>query len=226
MTKFHMSDDGPRPCSASVKACPVGGEHGTQEEIQASYDKKMNEAHAIPRMTRNSSPEKEARKMFNAKTKYGDGNEVAIRRAFEAFKATEDNGGGIEIEEDDNYAYAAVAFYDRNRDLDSDDREALGFERSDTVRPFVSMSSKRNIVWMTPGIEVNGEKKYDDTYRYELEDGSDLRKIFDISQEHVDSLTYGALESETEVASGLYDEPSKNVQHVSDKVKDLRVRLM
>lgn len=31
--KFHITEDGPKECSASVKACPVGGEHFTDVQL-------------------------------------------------------------------------------------------------------------------------------------------------------------------------------------------------
>lgn len=43
MTKYHLTDDGPRPCTASLRACPLGGEHfdslaDAQSEFEATRD--------------------------------------------------------------------------------------------------------------------------------------------------------------------------------------------
>lgn len=224
MSKFHMSDDGPRPCSATVKACPVGGEHGTEQEIQASYDKKMSDEYAIP-TSKKSDSNREDRNIFKPNTKYDDGHQVKIRNAFEAFKGINTNGADIELEEGD-YPYEVTAFYNTEaRDLEPGDKEILGFDANDNVRPFVDMSSKRNIVWMTTGVEVNGEKRFDTKSRYEVADGEDLKKVFDISQESVDRLVWGCVEREQEIASELTDKPSDDVIFAGP-VKPIRVQLM
>jgi hypothetical protein len=224
MTKFHMSDNGPKPCSASVRECPVGGEHGTQEEIQASYDKKMSDEYSIPTVTK-SDFSRENRHIFKLNTKYDDGHQVKIRDAFEAFKGLHANGPDIELEEGD-YPYEVTAFYNSEAQaLQSGDNEVLGFDANDKIRPFVDMSSKRNIVWMTPGIEVNGEKRYDTKSRYEVADGEDLKKVFDISQESVERLVWGCVEREQEIASELTDTPSDDVIFAGP-VKPIRVQLM
>lgn len=37
--KFHLTDDGPKECSATVKSCPIGGEHYTGiQEARAAYE--------------------------------------------------------------------------------------------------------------------------------------------------------------------------------------------
>ena len=39
MSKFHITEDGPRPCSATKRACPVGGEHFNHLAFaQAAYE--------------------------------------------------------------------------------------------------------------------------------------------------------------------------------------------
>lgn len=219
MSNFHMSDDGPRPCSASKKPCPVGGEHGTQEEIQKSYEAKMNADHAIPTLSNSSSIDKKA---FDPKTKYGDSNQVKIRNAMDTFKATEKDAG-FEIEAGTS-PYTSTAKYDLGNDYFEDgDKETLGFDEADDLRPFVTIESKRNVIWMTPGMEVNGEKRYADTYRYEVSDGQDLKKVFAISQEHVDSLTGVAIEYGEPIANDLSTKESTDARHVGH-VKDITPR--
>lgn len=49
MTKYHNTPDGPRPCTASVRACPVGAasEHYTSRETaQQAYEKSLELVHA------------------------------------------------------------------------------------------------------------------------------------------------------------------------------------
>lgn len=49
-TKFHVTDDGVRPCKATVKACPLGGENihfTSQQDAQAAYEAKMAEEHGV-----------------------------------------------------------------------------------------------------------------------------------------------------------------------------------
>ncbi|WP_051259328.1 HEAT repeat domain-containing protein [Schaalia suimastitidis] len=49
-TKFHVTEDGARPCKATVKPCPLGGENihfASQEEAQAAYEAKMAEEHGV-----------------------------------------------------------------------------------------------------------------------------------------------------------------------------------
>lgn len=245
--KFHMSEDGPKPCSASKKACPVGGEHGTEKEIQESYNKKMEAEHSIPKMTRAeldaASERKGGRSMalereshsegtesssaFDDGVFYDDGNQVKILNALKEFKDMniDERGTGIEIEEGD-YPYETTAFYNQQAGfIEADDKVELGFNTDDNIRPFVSMSSKRNIVWLTPGVEVNGAKKFSNTYRYEVENGEDLKKVFDISQMQVEETIFQPLESGDEIASGLTDTEPDDAIHVGD-VRDINVRLM
>lgn len=43
-SKFHVTDDGPKPCSAQPGNCPLGGEHyETEAEAQVAYDGAMEE---------------------------------------------------------------------------------------------------------------------------------------------------------------------------------------
>ena len=38
MSKYHITEEGPRPCRASVQACPLGGEHySSLEKAEAAY---------------------------------------------------------------------------------------------------------------------------------------------------------------------------------------------
>lgn len=46
MAKFHITDDGPKPCRASVRDCPIGGEHFTsQEKAQKVYAASRGKGH-------------------------------------------------------------------------------------------------------------------------------------------------------------------------------------
>lgn len=219
---FHMSDDGPKPCSATKKPCPVGGEHGTEEEIQKLYDEKMNSEYSIPKMTRSDSDDS---RIFDSGTFYDDGHQVKIRNAFQTFKDKDKNGGSIEIEEGDS-SYDATAFYnDAASGIEDTDKTDLGFNAEDTLRPFVNMASKRNIIWLTPGIEVNGTKQYENTYRYEVENGEDLKKMFDISQSQIEDMVFRSLEDGEEIAGNLKNEISNDVIDVGE-VKDIQVRHM
>lgn len=48
MPKFHNTVDGPKPCTASERACPVGGSHfESQSEAQAAYEKTMGEKEGV-----------------------------------------------------------------------------------------------------------------------------------------------------------------------------------
>lgn len=239
--KFHMSDDGPKPCSASKKACPVGGEHGTEEEIQKLYNEKMESEHSIPKMTRDqlraaserkgrrsqALEDERARESISALDSgvfYDDGNQVKILHALKEFKDS-DRGQGIEIEEGD-YPYDTTAFYNEQAGFIEDaDKVELGFNADDNIRPFVSMSSKRNVVWLTPGVEVNGTKKFSNAYRYEVENGEDLKKVFDIAQMQVEETVFQPLESGEEIASELTDEEPRDAIDAGD-VRDINVRLM
>lgn len=45
---FHITDTGPKPCSASVRNCPVGGAHfGNKEEAQRAYEFTAGEKHGL-----------------------------------------------------------------------------------------------------------------------------------------------------------------------------------
>lgn len=46
MAKFHNTPDGPRPCTASVRACPVGDEsdhYPNEQEARKAYESSMNQ---------------------------------------------------------------------------------------------------------------------------------------------------------------------------------------
>lgn len=48
--RFHITDDGPRPCRASIRSCPIGGkeEHfSTREDAATAFEKRMS-AQTLP----------------------------------------------------------------------------------------------------------------------------------------------------------------------------------
>lgn len=58
MAKYHNTPDGPRPCTARVRACPIGGENDhytSKESAQEAYEKSLEETHgAVSTTTRKS----------------------------------------------------------------------------------------------------------------------------------------------------------------------------
>lgn len=74
MSKFHNSEDGPRPCHANVKACPVGGDHyESLETAQKAYEDEMSKSVGI----------------FNKLMTKKDPNTAHIREAEKRIKASE-----------------------------------------------------------------------------------------------------------------------------------------
>lgn len=74
MSKFHNSEDGPRPCHANVKACPVGGDHyDSLETAQKAYEDEMSKSVGI----------------FNKLMTKKDPNTAHIREAEKRIKASE-----------------------------------------------------------------------------------------------------------------------------------------
>ena len=74
MSKFHNSEDGPRPCHANVKACPVGGDHyDSLETAQKAYEDEMSKSVGI----------------FNKLMTKKDPNTAHIRAAEKRIKASE-----------------------------------------------------------------------------------------------------------------------------------------
>lgn len=58
MSKFHVGSNGPAPCRASKRACPVGGEEvhfDNRAAAQQAYEKSMEEKHPVASL---SKPEK------------------------------------------------------------------------------------------------------------------------------------------------------------------------
>lgn len=58
MAKFHNTSDGPRPCTASVRACPVSGasdHYDSKETAQKAYEKSLERAHGKVSTTTRSS---------------------------------------------------------------------------------------------------------------------------------------------------------------------------
>ena len=48
MKRFHLTDNGPKPCTASVRDCPVGGAHFTNEgEAKLAYEFSAAKKHGI-----------------------------------------------------------------------------------------------------------------------------------------------------------------------------------
>lgn len=48
MSKFHVTDDGPKACKASVRECPIGGDHfESQKEAQSNFETRMTENSGI-----------------------------------------------------------------------------------------------------------------------------------------------------------------------------------
>lgn len=74
MNKFHNSEDGPRPCRADIKVCPVGGDHYySLETAQKAYEDKMSKSVGV----------------FNKLIKKKDPNTAHIRAAEKRIKASE-----------------------------------------------------------------------------------------------------------------------------------------
>lgn len=57
-TKFHVTDDGPKSCSASIRDCPIGGAHfESQEAAQQSFENKMNSGKGLfSKFTKDKNP--------------------------------------------------------------------------------------------------------------------------------------------------------------------------
>jgi len=56
-TKFHNTENGPKPCSADVRDCPVGGSHfNNKEEAQEAYEKSMVKEKGMFGLFKKSNP--------------------------------------------------------------------------------------------------------------------------------------------------------------------------
>lgn len=55
--KFHNTENGPRPCNAEVRDCPVGGSHfSSKEEAQEAYEKTMLKENKTFSLFKKSNP--------------------------------------------------------------------------------------------------------------------------------------------------------------------------
>ncbi len=58
MSRFHNTDKGPRPCTARVRECPIGGMHfTTKEEAVAAYEFSEGAKHGMLGLKKRKDPE-------------------------------------------------------------------------------------------------------------------------------------------------------------------------
>lgn len=80
MAKFHLTEEGPKPCNANVRECPIGGAHfESKDAADRAYEGKLASEHATPSLTKSPStlPELDTKGL-----KYGthlvDGVEIEV----------------------------------------------------------------------------------------------------------------------------------------------------
>lgn len=84
--KYHLSPNGPRRCTASIRECPLGGEDihfSTQAEAQSAYEAKMSEAFGTFEPIKRTNAEK----IRQASYKMDDFQEAALNATARELKS-------------------------------------------------------------------------------------------------------------------------------------------
>lgn len=69
--RYHLTDDGPKLCRASVRACPLGGEHfDTKKDAETAYETSMSESAFV--VKKRGEPTVNPKNGFAADVFYGD----------------------------------------------------------------------------------------------------------------------------------------------------------
>lgn len=55
MANFHITEEGPKPCEAKVKACPVGGAHySDRQAADAAFEEVLAKANPVTVLTKSA----------------------------------------------------------------------------------------------------------------------------------------------------------------------------